>query len=51
MTWEMELGDGKVGVMGGDVNIDKLLWIAGKVGEKILAPLTSNIIGKGDPVY
>ncbi len=50
MTWEEELGDGEVEVMGGDVDIDKLLWIAGKAGEKILVPLTGNIIGKGDPV-
>lgn len=50
MTWEVELGDGEVEVMGRHVDIDKLLRIAGKAGEKILAPLTGNIIGEGDPV-
>ena len=50
MAREVELGDSKVEVMGGDVDIDKLLWIAGRAGEKILAPLTGNIIGEGDPV-
>ncbi len=50
MTWEVELGDGKMKVMGGDIDIDKLLWIAGKAGEKILAPLTGDIIGEVDTV-
>ena len=46
----MELGDSKVEVMGGDVDIDKFLRVACKVREKILALLTGNIIGEGDPV-
>lgn len=50
MTWEVEFGDGEVEVMGREIDIGKLLRIACKVGEKILAPLTGNIIGEGDPV-
>lgn len=50
MTWEVELGDGEVEVMGGDINIEKLLRIGCKAGEKILAPLTGDVIGEGDPV-
>ena len=50
MAREVELGDGKVEVMRGDINIDKLLRIGCKAGEKILAPLTGGVIGEGDPV-
>ncbi len=44
MTWEVELWDGKVDVMGGDVDIDKFLRITGKMREEILTPLTGDII-------
>lgn len=44
MTWKVELGDGKVEVMGGDVGIDKFLRIACKAREEVLAPLTGDII-------
>ncbi len=50
ITWEVEFGDGKVEVMGREIDIDKLLRIACKAGEKILAPLTGNVIGEGNPV-
>ncbi len=44
MNWKVELGDGKVEVMGGNVNIDKFLRITCKAREEILAPLTGDII-------
>jgi hypothetical protein len=50
MAREVELGDSKVEVMGGDIDIDKFLRIACKARQEILAPLTGNIIGEGDPV-
>ena len=50
MTWEVELGDGKVEVMRIEIYVDELLRVSCQAREKILAPLTGNIIGESDPI-
>ncbi len=50
MTWKVELGNGKVKVMRIEIYVDKLLRVSCQAREEILAPLTGNIIGEGDPV-
>lgn len=50
MIREVELGDGKVEVMGFKIYVDKFLRVFCKAREEVLAPLTSNVIWEGDPI-